>query len=409
MAEKDSTPVPEYNPFEAVMYLMAKPVGAKCNLRCSYCYYLEKDAGAEVRTRMSDSTLEEFVRQYIGAQTTPEVVFTWHGGEATMAPISFYEKAMDLQRRYADGRRIVNCLQTNGTLINDAWCRFLKRNNWLVGVSIDGPRDIHDRYRLSAPGKPTFYTVMRSIRMLQRYGVEWNAMAVINDANVERPEEFYRFFKSIGCQYIQFTPIVERKRADGLLASVCEDGVLTAESVTPEQWGEFLCRVFDEWVREDVGRVFVQMFDATLAGWYGVTPGVCSLAKVCGHAGVVDYNGDVYACDHFVFPGYLLGNIHTQNVIELMGQQRQFDFGLAKRGSLPRQCRECRFTMICNGECPKNRFAVTASGEPGLNYLCEGYRRFFAHTEPHMRFMAEQLRRGEAPAAIMQTSFYNML
>lgn len=402
----DSSPHPstsEFNPFEAVMYLMAKPVGAKCNMRCSYCYYLEKDSAPALRTRMSDTTLEEFVRQYIEAQTTYEVIFTWHGGEATLAPLSFYEKAMELQQRYAGGRRILNCLQTNGSLINAAWCTFLRRHGWLVGVSVDGPAYAHDRFRRSASGRPTHLSVMRAIRMLQHYGVEWNAMAVINSVNVEKPEEFYDFFKQIGCSYIQFTPIVERRRPDGRLATVNEEGTLTPESVTPAQWGDFLCRLFDCWVQKDVGKVYVQIFDATLAGWVGVTPGVCSMAKVCGHAGVVDYNGDVYGCDHFVFPGYRLGNIHENTVIELMSQKRQFDFGLAKRASLPGQCLRCPYTMICNGECPKNRFAISADGEAGLNYLCEGYRKFFSHTEPHMRFMAEQLRRNQPPAAIMDT------
>lgn len=387
------------------MYMMAKPVGAKCNMRCAYCYYLEKDADAPSgeRTRMSDATLERFISSYIEATTTPEVIFTWHGGEAAMAPLSFYQKAQELQQRYAHGRRIINCLQTNGTLLTDAWCRFLKRNDWLVGVSIDGPRSQHDCYRLSATGKPTFQSVMRSIHLLQHYGVEWNAMAVISRANVDQPDEFYRFFKSIGCQYLQFTPIVERRRPDGRLAAVDEQGVLTDESITPQQWGRFLCRLFDIWVKEDVGNFFVQIFDATLARHYGVSPGVCSMATVCGHAGVVDYNGDVYSCDHFVFPAYRLGNIHHNSIIELMSQERQFAFGQAKRDSLPDQCRQCRHTMICNGECPKNRFSHTADGQPGLNYLCEGYRAFFDHTEPHMRFMVNQLRRGLPPADIMRT------
>lgn len=395
------------NPFGAVMYLMAKPVGAACNLRCDYCYYLEKGVPG-TRQVMDDATLEEFVKQYLEAQTVDEVVFTWHGGEAMMRSLEFYERAMRLQARYSAGRRILNCLQTNGTLMTEQWCRFLKSNNWLVGVSIDGPEDMHDEYRLAADGKPTFQRVMRGIRMLQRYGVEWNAMAVVNDFNAGYPEDFYDFFKSIGCRYIQFTPIVERRRSDGRLAAVTDndasaDGCrLTPHSVTPQQWGDFLCRLFDRWVVEDVGRVFIQIFDATLARWVGRQPGVCSMSDVCGHAGIVDYNGDVYSCDHFVFPQHRLGNIHTSTVIEMMSSDRQVAFGEAKRGALPQQCLQCRFSLICNGECPKNRFAVSADGEPGLNYLCEGYRRFFIHVAPYMDFMAAELSAGRPPANVMR-------
>ncbi|MCM1293372.1 MAG: anaerobic sulfatase-maturation protein [Bacteroides sp.] len=388
------------NPFGSVMYLMAKPIGAACNLRCEYCYYLEKGEGIG-RQQMSDQTLEEFIRQYIECSTTEEVVFTWHGGEALMRPIEFYRKAVGLQQRYARGHRIVNCLQTNGTLLTETWCRFLRNEGWLVGISIDGPEEFHDEYRRTATGGPSFQTVMRSIRMLQRYGVEWNALAVVNDYNVEYPEEFYDFFKQIGCKYLQFTPIVERRRTDGHLSSVVDNGELTPHSVTPKQWGEFLCRVFDRWVRSDVGKIFVQIFDSTLARWVGVQPGVCTMSDVCGHAGIVDFNGDVYSCDHFVFPQYKLGNIHSDTIINMMSSQRQRAFGQNKRGSLPDQCLKCRWTMICNGECPKNRFAVTADGQPGLNYLCSGYRRYFEHVAPYMDFMAAELKAQRAPANVM--------
>ena len=398
---KDTNSISVANPFGSVMYLMAKPAGAACNLACEYCYYLEKGTPG-VKQTMSDATLEEFVRQYIEAQTVDEVMFTWHGGEAMMRPIAFYEKALEFQRRYAQGRRIMNCIQTNGTLITEEWARFLRREQWLVGVSIDGPQEFHDEYRRARGGKPTFQSVMRGIRLLQRYGVEWNAMAVVNDYNVEYPLEFYRFFKEIGCQYIQFTPIVERRRSDtGRLATLGDTGELTPHSVTPEAWGRFLCALFDEWVKADVGRVFVQIFDATLARWVGQQPGVCTMATFCGHAGVVEHNGDVYSCDHFVFPQYKLGNIHERSIIEMMIDERQQRFGMAKRGSLPRQCRECRYTMVCNGECPKNRIAVTADGEPGLNYLCEGYRMYFDHVAPDMDFMAAELSAGRPPANVM--------
>lgn len=395
---KRQEPVP--NPFGAVMYLMAKPAGAACNLACSYCYYLEKGTPGK-KQLMDDATLEAFISQYIEAQTLPEVMFTWHGGEAMMRPISFYQRAIELQRKYAGGRRILNSIQTNGTLITPEWCRFLRANNWLVGVSIDGPREFHDEYRRTALGRPTFDTVMRGIRMLQAHGVEWNAMAVVNDYNAEHPIEFYEFFRSIGCRYIQFTPIVERYTASGRLAAVGEEGVLTEHSVTPEQWGRFLIAIFDRWVRRDVGQTFVQIFDSTLARWVGQQPGVCTMASVCGHAGVVEHNGDVYSCDHFVFPHYLLGNIHQTSIIEMMTHPTQQAFGAAKRGTLPDQCRECRFTHICNGECPKNRFAATVSGQPGLNYLCEGYRMYFNHVAPYMDFMAAELAAQRPPANVM--------
>lgn len=400
MDDSKQETAPLGNPFGSVMYLMAKPVGSVCNLRCGYCYYLEKGDG-QARQMMDDRTLEEFIRQYIECQTVEEVVFTWHGGEAMLRPLSFYEKVVELQQRYNCGHRIVNCLQTNGTMINEAWCRFLRKHDWLVGVSIDGPEEFHDEYRRDASGRATFQTVVRGIRMLQRYGIEWNALAVVNDYNAEYPEDFYDFFKEIGCQFIQFTPIVERRRADGRLASVGESGDMTAEGVEPQQWGEFLCRVFDHWVREDVGRVFVQIFDSTLARWVGQQPGVCTMSDVCGHAGIVEHNGDLYSCDHFVFPEYKLGNIHSDTIINMMSSERQHDFGRRKRGALPRQCRECRWTHICNGECPKNRFALTTDGEPGLNYLCEGYRMFFDHVAPYMDFMAAELKAGRAPANVM--------
>lgn len=403
MKESQQEIAPLGNPFGSVMYLMAKPVGSVCNLRCGYCYYLEKGEG-QARQMMDDRTLEEFIKQYIGCQTVEEVVFTWHGGEAMLRPLSFYEKVIELQQRYSGGHRIVNCLQTNGTMINEAWCRFLRKHDWLVGVSIDGPEEFHDEYRRDAAGRATFQTVMRGIRMLQRYGIEWNALAVVNDYNAEYPEEFYDFFKSIDCRFNQFTPIVERRRADGRLASVGESGDMTAESVEPRQWGEFLCRVFDRWVKEDVGKIYVQIFDSTLARWVGKQPGVCTMSDVCGHAGIVEHNGDLYSCDHFVFPEYKLGNIHSDTIINMMSSERQHDFGRRKRGSLPRQCRECRWTHICNGECPKNRFVLTTDGEPGLNYLCEGYRMFFNHVAPYMDFMAAELKAGRAPANVMAWS-----
>lgn len=397
------------SPFSAPLYLMAKPAGARCNLACKYCYYLEKanlyaDNPKEV---MSDELLEKFISEYIAAQTMPQVLFTWHGGETLMRPVNFYKRVMELERKYAAGRTIDNCIQTNGTLITDEWCRFFKEHNWLVGVSIDGPQEFHDEYRRNKGGRPSFRQVMHGISLLNKHGVEWNALAVVNDFNGDYPLDFYHFFKEIGCRYIQFTPIVERLQthADGRsLASVDEAGTggLTDFSVTPRQWGDFLIAIFDEWVRHDVGEYFIQLFDATLANWMGRQPGICSLAATCGHAGVIEWNGDVYSCDHFVFPQYKLGNIYEHTILEMMHSPRQHAFGQAKRTALPRQCRECEFLFACHGECPKNRFAHTADGEPGLNYLCEGYHRFFRHAAPYMDWMKRELLNGRAPAGIVE-------
>ena len=379
------------SPFARPLYVMLKPVGAACNLACNYCYYLEKSNlyKHQPKRQMSEELLERFVKDYIEAQTMNEVVFTWHGGEPTLRPLSFYQKAVELQKKYAGGRIIHNSLQTNGTLLTDEWCRFLKANNWLVGISIDGPEAFHDRYRRDSQGKPSWKRVMEGIRLLQHYGVEWNAMAVVNRYNADHPQAFYRFFKSIGCQYIQFAPIVERymQHADGRhLASIGDatDAPVTDFSVTPEQWGSFLCGLFDEWVKQDIGRVFVQIFDSMLANWVGVAPGSCIYAKECGHAGVMEYNGDVYSCDHFVFPQYKLGNINEHTLIEMLYGEKQRRFSQLKYNKLPRQCKECRWAFACHGECPKNRFVNDRYGNPGLNYLCAGYRRFFEHIAPTM-------------------------
>ena len=379
------------SPFARPLYVMLKPVGAACNLACNYCYYLEKSNlyKHQPKRQMSEELLERFVKDYIEAQTMNEVVFTWHGGEPTLRPLSFYQKAVELQKKYARGRIIHNSLQTNGTLLTDEWCRFLKANNWLVGISIDGPEAFHDRYRRDSQGRPSWQKVMEGIQLLQHYGVEWNAMAVVNRYNADHPQAFYRFFKSIGCQYIQFTPIVERnvQHADGRhLASIndADDAPVTDFSVTPEQWGNFLCGLFDEWVKQDIGKVFVQIFDSMLANWVGVAPGTCIYAKECGHAGVMEFNGDVYSCDHFVFPQYKLGNINEHTLIEMLYGEKQRRFSQLKYNKLPRQCKECRWAFACHGECPKNRFVNDRYGNPGLNYLCAGYRRFFEHIAPTM-------------------------
>ena len=391
------------NPFARPMYIMLKPAGALCNLRCKYCYYLEKN---ELYKRqgnhvITDELLEKFVKEYIEAQTTPNILFTWHGGETLMRPISFYRRALELQRIYSHARQIDNCIQTNGTLLNDEWCEFFKQNNFLVGVSIDGPQEFHDEYRKTGTGRPTFRDVMKGINLLNKHGVEWNALAVVNDFNADYPLDFYHFFKEIGCRYIQFTPIVERitTRPDNLRLApgMQEEGMLADFSITAGQWGNFLCTIFDEWVHHDVGEYYIQLFDATLANWVGQAPGICTMAEECG--------GDVYSCDHFVFPEYKLGNLHDQTIFEMMNGQRQREFSRMKKQMLPQQCRECRFLFACHGECPKNRFVRDKYGNPGLNYLCQGYYRFFKHVAPYMDFMKNELENHRAPANVMNHIF----
>lgn len=396
------------NPFARPVYMMAKTAGSLCNLRCKYCYYLEKAKLYDNNEKhvMSYQMLERFTKQYIEAQTSQDVMFTWHGGETLMRPISFYKKALRFQQLYGKGRRIANCIQTNATLLNDDWCKFFRDNNFLVGVSIDGPQEFHDAYRLSTDGRPTWNQVMRGIRLLNQYHVEWNALAVVNNLNVEHPHEFYQFFKDIRCQFIQFTPIVERivdNRNDGLtLAPGMEEGGRMADfSITPEQWGRFLCEIFDEWVRHDVGTYFIQTFDATLANWVGVAPGICSLSKECGHAGIMEYNGDVYSCDHFVYPEHMLGNLRHKTITEMMYSNKQRQFAKMKTEMLPKQCHECDFLFACHGECPKNRFVKDHYGNPGLNYLCKGYHMFFQHVKPYMDFMKGELAAQRPPANVM--------
>lgn len=397
-------------PFSRPLYVMAKPAGARCNLACRYCYYLEKGdyyASSSEGPFMTDATLERYIQEYIQTQTSREINFTWHGGEPLMRPLDFYRKAVALQTRYGSGRQIANCLQTNGLLLNDDWCRFLHDEGWLVGLSIDGTQAMHDAYRQGRNGAPSWERVMRAVELLERHHVEWNAMATVHQANAEQPLEFYSFFRNtLGCRYLQFTPIVERLLQEGektWLAQVGdEDCRLAPYSVLPHQWGNFLCAIFDEWVRHDVGYTFVQLFDATLAGWMGVAPGVCVYAEECGHAAVMEHNGDVYSCDHFVFPRHRLGNIHTHTLPQMLYGPQQTAFSRLKRDALPRQCRRCPWLKACHGECPRLRFARAADGEPGLNFLCAGYQRYFSHVAPYMDFMAQALRNGQPPALIMQ-------
>ena len=397
------------NPFAKPLYVMLKPAGAHCNLACKYCYYLEKNKLYPTAQRhlMSDEMLEQFTREYIEAQTMNQVLFTWHGGEPLLRSIDFYRKALSLQQKYAGGRRIDNVIQTNGTLLTDEWCEFFAQNHWLVGISIDGPQPDHDHYRLTAAGKTSWKKVMQGIKLLKKHGVEWNAMAVVNAYNANHPMEFYRFFKENGCQFLQFTPIVERltRHEDGrTLASLADkDEISLSEaSVVPEQWGYFLCAIFDEWVRKDVGKIFVEIFDCTLANWMGISPGICAYSKECGHAGVMEHNGDVYSCDHFVFPEYKLGNIRDHSLIDMLYGEQQQEFSRLKHSSLPRQCKECDMEFACHGECPKNRFMKDKYGDSGLNYLCPGYYHYYQHVAPYMDYMKQELMSQRPPSNIMK-------
>lgn len=392
------------------LHLMPKPAGAMCNLNCTYCYYLEKKQlySDTARQEMSDALLERYISQYIALQPAEEVLFTWHGGEPLLRPIAFYEKAIRLQQKYASGKQIANAIQTNGTLLTEDWAQFLKDHNFLTGISIDGTEEMHDHYRKTHSGRGTWKQVMAGIEKLHRHDVEWNAMAVINDFNVQAPETFYDFFKSIDCHYLQFTPIVERFyfHPDGRQLASPIEALTTAKpapfSVTPEAWGEFLCRIFDRWVRTDVGENFVQIFDATLANWVGTPSALCTMAPTCGHATVIEYNGDVYACDHYVFPEFRLGNLQHSPLASMLYGEAQLAFGNNKHRLLTQQCQRCDWKFACNGDCPRTRFSLSTDGDCGHPYLCIGWQRYFSHVAPAMDYMKHQLLQGKAPANIMR-------
>ncbi len=394
-------------------HVMTKPTGPLCNLNCDYCFYLEKQ-GFFPRGhafRMSDAVLERYIRDYIGSQPTPEVTFAWQGGEPTLLGLPFFEKVIELQKRHADGRRIDNTLQTNGTFLDDAWGEFLHRNGFLVGISIDGPPHLHDTYRRDRKGGPSSAEVLRGLEILKKHRVEFNTLTVVNRQNARWPLVVYRYLKKIGSRYMQFIPAVERAGEEsGSLAGPPDPETageevarVTPWSVRPVDYGSFLVSIFREWVRRDVGSVFVQSFDVALAAWVGAPPGVCVAAPNCGKGLAMESNGDVYSCDHYVYPEYRLGNIAETPIAELAASAFQEKFGRDKSETLPRYCRECRYRFACNGGCPKYRFLETPDGEPGLNYLCAGYRRFFRAVEPSMKKMAGLLDAGRAPAEIMRS------
>jgi uncharacterized protein len=386
-------------------HVMVKPTGPICNLDCRYCFYLEKDRlyPGTSGWAMSDAVLETFVRDYIAAQDVPVVTFAWQGGEPTLLGLDFFRRVVELQRRYADGRRIENTLQTNGILVDDGWAAFFAEHAFLVGLSIDGPRELHDRYRVDRGGAPTFDRVMSGMAALKRQGAAFNTLTVVHRDNARAPLDVYRFLKEAGSGFLQFIPIVERLNG----ASLSEPGVagggrVAAWSVDPVDWGGFLCAIFDEWVRQDVGRVFVQLFDVALESWYRGEASLCIFSETCGRALAVEHNGDLYSCDHYVFPAFRLGNVTDTPVGELVASPAQRRFGDAKRDTLPDFCRRCDVRFACHGECPKNRFIETPDGEPGLNYLCAGYKRFFVHIDAAMRFMANELAQARAPANAME-------
>ena len=411
-------PTPMLTDAPPAFHLLAKPTGAVCNLDCSYCFFLSKEMlypGS--RFRMADDLLDAYVRQLIEAHVrSPVVTVAWQGGEPTLMGMEFFRRSVELAREHLrPGQRVEYTIQTNATLLDEEWAALFKEHDFLVGVSIDGPRELHDAYRVNKGGKGSFDQVMAGLGHLQAAGVEWNALTTIHAANADHGAEVYRFLRDeCGARFVQFIPIIER------VAEASEDGTVpwsswrdrplyvqegdrvTGRSVTAKQYGRFLIDVFEEWVRRDVGEVYVQMFDVALANWVGEPPGLCIHSETCGLALALEHTGDLYSCDHFVEPAYRLGNIKQTPMLELVASQRQRQFGLDKRDTLPGYCLECDVRFACHGGCPKDRFISTPAGEPGLNYLCEGFKDFFHHVDDPMQFMADRLRRGEAPASIVQ-------
>jgi uncharacterized protein len=391
-------------------HVIAKPTGPLCNLDCKYCFYLEKEKlyPESESWAMSEEVLETYIRDYITHQEAPVISFAWQGGEPTLLGVEFFRKVVQLQRQYANGKRIENAFQTNGVLLNDEWGELLAAERFLVGLSIDGPREMHDHYRVDRGGAPSFDRVMRGLEFLRKHSVEFNTLTCIQKHNSRRPLEVYRFFKQIGSTFMQFIPIVERIAPEpdpgGLVllpATASRPAQVSDWSVDPLQFGKFLCAIFDEWVRQDVGKQFVQIFDIALEAWVGMEPSLCVFQKNCGTAMAIEHNGDLFSCDHFVYPENRLGNIMNTPLSAMVGSPQQVTFGKDKSDTLPRYCIECDVRFICNGECPKHRFLKAPTGESGLNYLCAGYKHFFHHIDPCMRFMATELRHERPPANVM--------
>lgn len=389
---------------------MAKPMGAICNLDCTYCFYLEKEnlyPGSNFK--MSEQVLDEFVKQKIEANDTPGVNFAWQGGEPTLLGVDYFEKVVELQKKYSNGKKIENTFQTNGILLDDKWCDFFTKNNFLIGLSIDGPRNQHDKYRVNKGGKPSFDQVIKGIELLKKHEVEFNTLTVVHDYNSRYPLEVYNFLKEIGSGFMQFIPIVERRsiaNTKDRLTLVSPDYKGNAEvtdwSVKSAEYGNFLIKIFDEWVKKDVGKFYVQIFDIALEAWYGNEPSLCVFRETCGDAMAIEHNGDLYSCDHYVYPENKLGNIMQEHLSVLINKPQQQKFGIDKLMKLPKFCLDCEVRFVCNGECPKHRFIQTPDGEDGLNYLCAGYKKFFTHIDPYMKFMADELKQERAPANVMK-------
>ncbi len=396
-------------------HVMTKPVGPICNLDCTYCFYLEKEKlfGDREQFRMPDETLEQYIRQYIESQPVPEITFAWQGGEPTLLGVVFFRRVVELEQKYADGKKIHTAIQTNGTLLDDEWGAFLAENDFLVGLSVDGPRDLHDRYRVDKRGRSSFERVMGGLDVLQKHGAEYNTLTVVHRENAREPKRVYDFLKGIGSQFLQFIPLVERNPTHeakelGLDLALPPDfeqeetSPVTSWSVDPKDYGEFLVTIYEDWLRGDVGSTFVQLFDTALANWMGMGGTLCVFSEVCGRAMALEHNGDLYSCDHYVYPKYKLGNIMEKTIPEMVDSDFQRKFGTDKRDTLPGYCRRCEVRFACHGECPKHRFMKTPDGEPGLNYLCPAYKRFFNHIDPTMRIMAQLIRTGRPAAEVMR-------
>lgn len=386
-------------------HLLAKPSGSACNLDCAYCFFLDKEAlypGSKFR--MSETLLEQYIRQLIESHQADTVNIAWQGGEPSLMGLEFYRRAMALAEKYRrPGMTFLHTMQTNGTLLDDEWAAFFKEHAFLIGISLDGPSQLHDVYRLDKGGRPTFDRVMRGVRLLQQHAVEFNVLTTVNRVNGDYPLEVYHFLRDeVGAEWMQFIPVVERINADGL--TLYQEGDRVSErSVLPEQYGRFLATIFDEWVRKDVGHVFVQTFEASLRNWLGLpSSGMCVFNETCGTGLAIEHNGDLYACDHFVEPNYFLGNIEKEHMIELVASPPQLKFGQDKRDALPDVCRACEVRFACHGECPKNRFLATSDGQPGLNYLCAGFKLFFHHVDFPMKIMAGLVRRGREAKEVME-------
>ena len=413
------SPLPVYPGTRPRFHAMVKPTGAICNLDCTYCYYLHKEQllGSDRKFRISDEILETHIRQYIEGQRGEEVVFSWQGGEPTLLGVGFFQKVVALEKKYQrPNQRIENDLQTNGTLLDDEWCAFLSEHKFLVGLSIDGPPELHDQFRVDKGGRPTFDKVFAAGLLLQKYKVPFNTLTVINRLNAKKPLDVYRFLsRELRPRELQFIPCIEPRDFHSVAPQKWDpatlplqgspaahpgnpESVVTDWSVDPDDWGYFLCKVWDDWYRRDYGKVFVNLFETAVAQWMGRDSQLCIYNDFCGKGVALEHDGNVYSCDHYVYPEYMLGNISEQHISRMVFSEEQKKFGFAKRDSLPQQCRECKYRFACNGECPKNRLIRTADGEPGLNYLCSGLMKFWQHIDGHMQDIMKRVERSESPA-----------